>query len=522
MSRMQDTRTWSDLSRGRFRFLDAGCGTGGSIDHCARRFGRRPGLGIDNADARLDVARRRGYVVHQADLRSLEFPFQCVDFASLMDVLEHLPDPAAARRVLAAFGTAARDFVFIRHPAFDHKEYLAAHGLKLTWTDWSDHTNPMSLDQLQDLLDDLGWTDRTILPNMPITDSRHPAIVPLSAPRDTLEYDESLHGVKPLVTFNRVLYCKYDIFVRLNGRMDDAAWRHVAAVDGWQSEWEAPSPISMRDERANRRQTALGLEYAPSAAPADLLERLIPRPGLQHAEPSCAQQTVLQVIVEAAICQPWRYLLHFVHVLDAFNQASDVRRVLGIGRGAHVPGAFLAARFPELDVTVAQTGERYDRFRLSNLAVKESYERPDVPNDQYDFVFVLDEDESQRADRTKAGAAGDRVQEMLGTLAPGGWLHLVLIPAPGDERTPAECEATLCRCDYDELRSANIFATRISNALERLRGAMSARTADAMLANVVRLALFDLQPLRLVGFRQTDAIEYLLRRRSRAVAADWP
>jgi hypothetical protein len=318
------------------------------------------------------------------------------------------------------------------------------------------------------------------------------------------------------------VYGKYDIFVRLNGRMDDAAWRRVAAVDGWQSEWEPPSPIGMREDRANRLQIALGLEYAPDAATSDLLERLIPRPALQHAEPSCAQQAVLQEIIETAICQPWRYLLHLVHVLDAFNQASDVRRVLGIGRGAHVPGAFLAARFPELAVTVARTGERSDRFRLSNLAVSESGEPPRVPDDQYDFVFVLDEAESQGVDWRGAEATGDRVKWVLETLAPGGWLHLVLIPAPGDERTPADCEAVLCRSDYDEFRSANIFATRISAALERLRGAMSARTAGAMLANVVRLAMFDLQPLRLVGFRQTDAVEYLLRRRPRAVAADWP
>src|SRR5687767_5337773 len=103
MTRQLDERIRTRLTAGCYAFIDAGCASGGSIDHCERRFGRRPGLGLDWYSGDLDVARAHGHDVCECDLMSVEIPPACVDFTSMMDFLEHLPTEAAARAVLAKF-----------------------------------------------------------------------------------------------------------------------------------------------------------------------------------------------------------------------------------------------------------------------------------------------------------------------------------------------------------------------------------------------------------------------------------
>jgi hypothetical protein len=140
--------------------------------------------------------------------------------------------------MLEKLARASRDFLFIRHPSFDDMEYLASFGLKFGWTDWESHTNMMKIDDFRRVFESLGWADYVIYPDLPIEDSSHKAVVPATAPRETYEYDEAAHGPKPAVTFDHTLYGKYDIFVRLNPRMDEAAWRRAASIEGWRAVWE--------------------------------------------------------------------------------------------------------------------------------------------------------------------------------------------------------------------------------------------------------------------------------------------
>ena len=152
--------------------------------------------------------------------------------------LEHLPDAATAARVLDRLAVAARDFLFIRHPSFDDVAYLAGLGLKFTWTDWSSHPNMMTTGDFRRLFAERGWTDYRILPHMGYTDSDHPSIVPLGAPTDTMAYDEAAHGPKPRVAFDRTVYAKFDIFVRLDPALPDDRWSRIASLDGWEGIWE--------------------------------------------------------------------------------------------------------------------------------------------------------------------------------------------------------------------------------------------------------------------------------------------
>jgi hypothetical protein len=231
-----DAAVREDLIAGKYAFIDAGCRSGGSIRHCELRFGG-PGLGLDLSEDGLAEAREAGYAAARCDLRTVDLPKGCVRYASMMDFLEHLPDERTAVGVLRKLGSASRDFLFIRHPSFDDVEYLKGFGLKLGWTDWTGHPNMWSTDDFRRVFEAAGWSDYLIRPDMEIRDSSHPGIVPLDAPRDVYEYDEAAHGPKASVAFDRPLFGKFDIFVRLNPQLGDAEWERITNMDGWRAVW---------------------------------------------------------------------------------------------------------------------------------------------------------------------------------------------------------------------------------------------------------------------------------------------
>lgn len=229
------------LGSRRYAFVDAGCGEGGSTDQMQRRFGRGRGLGLDAQPDAVTAARASGHDALVCDLLQpgAVLPRGCVAFAGAMDVLEHLPRREDAALVLYKLACAAREFLFIRHPSFEAEDvdYLAGLGLKLNWTDWSCHPNRMSLADFRALFTSSDWRDFVILPHMPYTDSGHPSLLPLGAPEDSLRYDAALHGPKPQVRFDRPVYGKYDIFVRLRP-LAAGQWERIASVAGWEARWD--------------------------------------------------------------------------------------------------------------------------------------------------------------------------------------------------------------------------------------------------------------------------------------------
>lgn len=148
------------------------------------------------------------------DILELESDYR-FSFISMMDFLEHLPGYDYAYKILEKGKTIAKDFLFIRHPAFDDIDYLKNEGLKITWTDWSGHTNMLTVPQYAKMFNDLGLKQYAFNFRKPITDSSDKFIVPLSAPTDSLEYNEKEHGPKKKIDFAHTVYGQIDIFVAL-------------------------------------------------------------------------------------------------------------------------------------------------------------------------------------------------------------------------------------------------------------------------------------------------------------------
>jgi SAM-dependent methyltransferase len=75
------------------RLLDAGCGSGRTLDDLAR-FGRVEGLDIDARAVR--AAHGRGHDVWLADIQQIPLPDRCFEVVTCLDVLEHVPDDRRA------------------------------------------------------------------------------------------------------------------------------------------------------------------------------------------------------------------------------------------------------------------------------------------------------------------------------------------------------------------------------------------------------------------------------------------
>lgn len=214
------------LKEGEFAFLDMGCGDGGSIAFCQDAFGRGRGMGVEVDAGKVEIARREGLPVIEADISHVDLPVKSVSFCSMMDFLEHVR-PAATPAILQGAMRVARDFLYIRHPSFDEGEYLESLGLRLSWTHWSGHRNPMTLPQLTDALEAAGARTYVVVPRKQLLDSTHPSVVPLGAPEDTVAYEAELHGPKPYAAFGRPIWQQYDIAVRLDGDLSTDEWQRI-------------------------------------------------------------------------------------------------------------------------------------------------------------------------------------------------------------------------------------------------------------------------------------------------------
>ncbi|WP_425395403.1 class I SAM-dependent methyltransferase [Aeoliella sp.] len=252
------------LKSGEYSFIDLGCGTGESIAHCENQFKRGKGIGFDISPSKIAGAIDNGYPAIFADVTKTDFDDDLVDFCTMMDFLEHLRTEEAAVAILEAAGKVAKDFLFIRHPSFEDRDYLESLELKLDWTDWSGHRNRMLLSDFHRVFASLGWSDYIIIPQKQILSSDHPAIVPVTAATDTVRYNATVHGSKRFLTFNRPLWTQFDIYVRLSPDFLQQDWLNVVSTSDQNSINELLSKENRRLFRKLSASKILPVEQSPS------------------------------------------------------------------------------------------------------------------------------------------------------------------------------------------------------------------------------------------------------------------
>ncbi|HMU25860.1 MAG TPA: class I SAM-dependent methyltransferase [Solirubrobacterales bacterium] len=121
--------------------LDAGCGEGETLDRLSEVLPPAP-TGIDLNPESVEFAARRlpGATIRQADLLNLPFEDGSFDLVLCLEVLEHLPDPAAGLAELAR--VSGRDIVVsVPHePWFRLGSFARGKYLK-TWGNHPEHVN---------------------------------------------------------------------------------------------------------------------------------------------------------------------------------------------------------------------------------------------------------------------------------------------------------------------------------------------------------------------------------------------
>lgn len=208
-----------------YDFVDIGCSNGGSLRHAAKRFGAERGLGIDTNPDKVAAACEAGLHAVAADVADV--PGRgVVRFVSMMQTLEHLADLDTVEAVVGRAAELATDFLYIHHPSFEDEHYLRANGLCLYYHNWSGHPCHALCADLFAIFERLGLMQYHVRPLQPIDDSSHPSVLPTSAPKNQHEYDESLHGRKPELRFDRPIHRHVEFFVALRP-IEAAAWRRL-------------------------------------------------------------------------------------------------------------------------------------------------------------------------------------------------------------------------------------------------------------------------------------------------------
>jgi SAM-dependent methyltransferase len=209
-------RSIADVDITDYDFFDFGSGHGNSIRRCEELFGGR-GLGIDVDRKKIDSAQNRGVEVVYGDIMTLPRR-KLVTYVCMDNFLEHLPNSDVLRQMLEVAVAVATDFLYIRHPSFEDEAYLAELGLKQYWHDWTGHPSHVLLSDFCAMLKQLKARPFDVEFASPIFDSSDPSMLPFSAPPDQHDYDERLHGPKPMLTFGKPVYRQIRITAHLNLR----------------------------------------------------------------------------------------------------------------------------------------------------------------------------------------------------------------------------------------------------------------------------------------------------------------
>jgi len=217
------------LKSAEYDFLDLGAGTGGSLAQSVKLFGAKRGLGVELNPKTVAKAQAAGHDVIELDLGVLPLMRPCVDFCTIIHVLEHIPELSTVKAIIRKAMNMAREFVAIRQPYFDADGYLFRHGLKTYWADWHGHPNRMTSLEFHNILRpflEAGYCDGFVIGTQgPILGVADSAIHPITAVQDQHGYDRSKHPPKSKTPrkFTEPVFAETQVFIAKT----EASWERL-------------------------------------------------------------------------------------------------------------------------------------------------------------------------------------------------------------------------------------------------------------------------------------------------------
>lgn len=220
----EELPTVEQIDWSRFDFVDLGCSNGGSLRHCAKRWGDKKGVGVDLSEIKVRKALKLGFDSVLADATTINLEKR-VEFVSMMNFLEHLPDLATVEAVIAASARSARDFLFIRHPSFEGEEEGNALGYRQFWWTWDHHPTHVRLADYKRIFKKLDLQAYLIRHVDRVDTTAHPSVVPESMGRNV-----SKHAVveksSSSIQLSPPWWRRQDIFVPLKS-FDPGQWEAI-------------------------------------------------------------------------------------------------------------------------------------------------------------------------------------------------------------------------------------------------------------------------------------------------------
>ena len=222
------------IREGGYDHIDFGCSKGGSLTLARDQFGGKRGLGIDIDPAKIEQTHAAGFDALAFNIHDIPDE-KLVRFVILSHFLEHVPNPSDVQAFIKKACAIATDFVFIQQPCFDADGYLTGLGLKVFWSDWRGHPNPMSSLELWRMVRNLQRANVPATFSLHlrglVTDSADPSIHPLASPVDQHGYDPAKHPPKPkAIAFSQPVF-KETLCVISLGNTDHAAILNKISFD---------------------------------------------------------------------------------------------------------------------------------------------------------------------------------------------------------------------------------------------------------------------------------------------------
>jgi len=222
------------IKRKEIDFMDFGSSRGASIGWGKKMFGGKRGLGIDISEKKIEEARNAGFDAIRCDIDQLPAR-ELVRYTTMVHFLEHVDGNARALRFLKKACQISREFVFIRQPYFDADGLLFREGLKLFWSDWTAHPNPITTLQFFIMLRTLknaGIVDTySIHAKGQILDSDHEAVHPISSRFNSHQYDSGRHPPKSSAIELTYPVFKETVVIAGKGKLDHAGISERYGVD---------------------------------------------------------------------------------------------------------------------------------------------------------------------------------------------------------------------------------------------------------------------------------------------------
>lgn len=216
-----------------------------------------------------------------------------------------------------------------------------------------------------------------------------------------------------------------------------------------------------------------------------------------------------------------------VHLADAVGRIPETpRSVLAIGVGVGYQEAFLAGRFPEMNVLATDVERQIVDFPMPNLAFEHLNLLDPPRDDRYDLVFSIECLEHIEDWRTA-------FRHKAAMVRPGGYLYISVPFASADEQQDAELrrmaweenehytpgftfeelDGLFAENDIEVIHAANMFHTDVMVPLRNIIDRILPAELEFGIASIVKLNLLDLREGRAQSLRQAEGVRFLGRKR---------